>query len=421
MNRNEITLNVKYSVVSGLYWMICAVSGIFLVPILRMKGMDNAQIGMLLSIRSLATVIVSPLIASFCDRHPRIQLKYILMLLAALNIINTLVFQFGTFTFLQLVFICVVLGGTSNTMPPLHSSIAMKFHQPGNTIVYSIGRGTGSVTYAIVALALGYMVGEDHLYVALSLQVILDAATIAALIFFPSYETGEKEGQESAVPAGTAKKHAGPYNAGEAAVKTHTSAYIMKQLPWFSMFLFASAFLFVGYSMCNSFLIDIITAKGGNNSHMGIANFILGISELPTAIIFQKLKRRFGVYKLLRLSAIFTLLKMVFLYFSPNVFWICASQMLQMLGNGMYWSLSVYYVNEVVPQGDIVKGQSLATIFSVNIGGILGTLFSGQLLNYFDVKGLILFGCICSFIGVIVMFGAMSRSECRIGVCESTA
>ena len=85
-----------------------------------------------------------------------------------------------------------------------------------------------------------------------------------------------------------------------------------------------------------------------------------------------------------------------------------------MLGNGMYWSLSVYYVNEVIPREDLVKGQSLATIFSTNIGGILGTLFSGQLLNYFDVEGLMMFGCICSLLGVVIMFMAMNKSEKKI-------
>lgn len=282
-------------------------------------------------------------------------------------------------------------------MPPLHSSIAMKFNRPGKTITYSIGRGCGSVTYAVAALALGFMVGDDHLYTALAMQIVLDVATILALFFFPNYEV------ESAPKKADDAK-------GKKSVGAHDSAYLLRHYPSFRMFLFASAFAFVGYSMCNSFLIDIILAKGGNNSHMGIANFILGISELPTAIVFQRLKKKYGVYKLLRLSAVFSMLKMVFLYFSPNVFWICASQMLQMLGNGMYWSLSVYYVNETILREDLVKGQSLATIFSVNIGGILGTLFSGQLLNYFDVTGLMMFGIVCSLIGVL-MFLAMRSSE----------
>lgn len=400
MTKKEVKLNVQYAVVSGLYWMICAVAGIFMVPILREKGMDNAAIGILISIRSLATVFISPVIASFSDKHPKVQIKIILMILAGINIVNTLVFQFGTFSFWELVVMFIILGGTSNTMPPLHSSIAMKFNKPGNTICYSIGRGCGSVTYAIAALALGFMVGETHLYLALVMQVILDILTILALIWFPDYET-EENTESQKIPGHTGEK------------SVHSSLWLMQHFPWFTKFLAASAFLFVGYSMCNSFLIDVIIARGGNNSHMGISNFILGISELPTALLFQRLKKRFGVYKLLRLSAVFSLLKMIFLYLSPNVFWICASQTLQMLGNGMYWSLSVYYVNEVIPKEDLVKGQSLATIFSVNIGGILGTMFSGQLLTYFDVEGLILFGCACSLVGVILMFMAMQSSEKR--------
>ncbi len=223
MTRTEVELNVKYSIISGIYWMICAVSGIFMVPILRMKGMDNAEIGLLMSIRSLATLGISPLIAGFSDRHPKLQLRYILMLLAGLNIVNTVFFQHFAQGFWQLLFVMIVLGGTSNTMPPLHSSIAMKFNRPGKTITYSIGRGCGSVTYAVAALALGFMVGDDHLYTALAMQIVLDVATILALFFFPNYEV------ESAPKKADDAK-------GKKSVGSHDSAYLLRHYLSFRMF-----------------------------------------------------------------------------------------------------------------------------------------------------------------------------------------
>ena len=156
--------------------------------------------------------------------------------------------------------------------------------------------------------------------------------------------------------------------------------------------------------MCNSFMIDIIISRGGDNADMGISCFILGAAELPTAILFPVLRKKFGTKRLLEISAVFALMKMVFLYLSRNVIAIFFSQTLQMLGNGMYWPTSVYYVNEAISGKDQVKGQSLANIASVNVGAVLGSVVSGKLLSYFDIDAVILFGCGCSFVGVIFMF-----------------
>lgn len=86
------------------------------------------------------------------------------MLLAGLNILNVLVFQYTRPNFWQMVLIFVVLGGTTNAMLPLHSSLAMKFQKPGHTIQFNLGRGAGSVAYAFAALALGQLIGETNLH-----------------------------------------------------------------------------------------------------------------------------------------------------------------------------------------------------------------------------------------------------------------
>ena len=77
MTTEEKRLNIHYSLILGAYWMIFAVSSIFIVPLLRLKGFDDSQIGILIAIRSISAITVSPLIATYSDRHPKRQLKYI--------------------------------------------------------------------------------------------------------------------------------------------------------------------------------------------------------------------------------------------------------------------------------------------------------------------------------------------------------
>lgn len=385
--KSDKKLNIHYSIILALYWMIFAVSSIYIVPLLRQKGFDNSQIGILISVRSIAAIVVSPIIAVFSDRHPQFQIKNILMILLTVNIINMCIFQYVKLNYVMTVVVFVILGATTNTMPPLHSCIAVKFNENGRHLVYSIGRGMGSISYALISLLLGKIIVDGNYSISLNIQVLLEGISLLCIMCFPAYEV-----QKSTVSRTTNQAHG--------------ISWILKKHPDFSVFLISSVLVFVGYSMCNSFMVDIITSKGGSDADMGISCFILGASELPTAILFPKLKVKFGAKRLLEVSAVFALLKMVCLYLSPNVLCIFFSQTIQMLGNGMYWPASVHYVRERIDGEDQAKGQSLTNMASVNIGAVLGSSVSGMLLCHFDINVVILFGCVCSFIGVVLMFAA---------------
>ena len=293
------------------------------------------------------------------------------------------------------ILIFIILGATTNTMPPLHSSMAMKFNENGKRLVYSIGRGTGSISYAVISLILGQFVSSDNYSASLYIQIGLDIFSLICIMLFPKYKVSDIKEVNNIKSKNK--------NVKETEI-VHSNIYLIRNYKNFTVFLIASVFVFVGYSMCNSFMIDIIMSRGGTNADMGISCFILGAAELPTAILFPKLKIRFGTKRLLEISAVFALVKMLFLYMTPNVLCVFFSQTIQMLGNGLYWPTSVFYVNEVISGKDQVKGQSLTNIASVNIGAVLGSVVSGKLLCYFNINSVILFGCICTFIGVIFMF-----------------
>jgi len=285
--------------------MIFAVSSIFIVPLLRVRGFDDSQIGVLIAIRSISAICISPVIASFLDRYPKFQIKVMLLILLGINIVNTIIFQYVSLNFWGTVIIFIVLGATTNTMPSLHSAMAMKFNDKYNQrkLVYSFGRGVGSVAYAVISLVLGMLVTESNYGLSLTIQIGLDVFSILVLLLFPSYVVGERQ---KAADAGKQKE-------------AHGNLYLLKHYPRFTLFLIASVFVFVGYSMLNSFMIDVIVDRGGDSSDLGVSCFILGIAELPTALIFPKLKKKFGTRTLLNVSAVFATLKMIALYLSPNV------------------------------------------------------------------------------------------------------
>lgn len=388
MTGREKKLNVEYSAVLSLYWMIFSVSSIFMVPLLRSRGFGDTAVGALIALRSLSAICVSPLIARFSDRFPAFQIKHILSILATLCIADSLFFYASHAGLLMTGLVFAVLGATTNTMTPLHNAMAIRFNRYGDRVVFSVARGIGSFSYAVASLALGKIVGENQPERSLPILAGLMVLSIVALQILPGYRI--------------------PLDNVRAKEKdAHSNVYLLRTYPRFTLFLASSVFIFVGYCMCNSFMIDIVTSRGGDNFDMGVSCFILGAVELPTALLFQRLKRRFGVRALLNFSSVFALVKMIGLYLSPTVGWLFFSQTFQMLGNGMYWFASMYYVEETIDPVDQAKGQALTIIASINIGNIVGTSISGFLLNYFDIYGVTLFGCICTAVGVVLMFPAM--------------
>ena len=86
-------LQIHYAVIQSIYWIIQAIFMVFIVPLLRDRGFDNGQIGILLAVRSFTCIFFQPMVASFADRHVKtIPLKYIISIIVGISIVTTYLF-----------------------------------------------------------------------------------------------------------------------------------------------------------------------------------------------------------------------------------------------------------------------------------------------------------------------------------------
>jgi len=196
-----------------------------------------------------------------------------------------------------------------------------------------------------------------------------------------------------------------------ASVKVRSIRKILKENKGFTLFLMASALLFVGNNMTTSFLVDVVDKLHGTNTDVGYAQFVLAAAEIPTAIFFMRMKKKIGTGNIMKICAWFIFIKTTGILLSPNIPVLIAVQAFQMLGGGLYWSGSVFYVNETISPEDRVKGQSLMTIASTGIGGGVGSVVSGTIMNYYGIDTLLMTGIVCAVIGVAVMTLAMKQPK----------
>ncbi|WP_347072296.1 MFS transporter [Intestinimonas butyriciproducens] len=354
-------LDYHYIAMQAGFWAMFAAVCAYQAALLTARGFTNGEAGMLIAVRCLAGIVCQPALGSFADRHPGIPLRRIVSLSLVLSLAASLVFLLFPMGMAGTIAVLVVMGGFEISSYPLMDAMAIQFISLGVPIRYSLGRGIGSFSYAVVCIFLGLQVtrfGVESTLITHALLVALEIALVATYPFCP----------------------AGPKVAHKAR-KPHSVFWLLRQNPAFTVMLLAILLGITGCLPMSNFLVNVVVSRGGTEGSLGAVLFLMAAFELPTAFLFQRLYRRLGGGRLLLVSILFCFGKALALFLAPDLFWVFLAQPLQMLGYGLFTPTSVYYVNESVPEEDRIKGQTVMMVASNGLGGVLGSLLAGRALD----------------------------------------
>ena len=150
-------LSVRYGTIQGCYWMgYAALMGYASVYLLE-KGFTNTQIGLLTAVGCIVSAVLQPALASYADRPESPSVRT--MLLGANLIQFVLVISLAATAESSSMVVRTLLYGASITMLmlmiPFVNSLGMETIRQGEELDYGIGRGMGSVAYAIASWLLG--------------------------------------------------------------------------------------------------------------------------------------------------------------------------------------------------------------------------------------------------------------------------
>ena len=336
-------LDYHYIAMQTGFWAMFAAVCAYQAALLTARGFTNGEAGMLIAVRCLAGIVCQPALGSFADRHPGIPLRRIVSLSLVLSLAASLVFLLFPMGMAGTIAVLVVMGGFEISSYPLMDAMAIQFISLGVPIRYSLGRGIGSFSYAVVCIFLGLQVtrfGVESTLITHALLVALEIALVATSVF-----------------------------------------WLLRQNPAFTVMLLAILLGITGCLPMSNFLVNVVVSRGGTEGSLGAVLFLMAAFELPTAFLFQRLYRRLGGGRLLLVSILFCFGKALALFLAPDLFWVFLAQPLQMLGYGLFTPTSVYYVNESVPEEDRIKGQTVMMVASNGLGGVLGSLLAGRALD----------------------------------------
>lgn len=359
------------------FWAMFAAIVAFQSPLLLFRGFTNTEIGLVVAVRCGAGIVCQPLLGGFADRHPHIPLKRIVSISLSVSLAVGLLFIAVPMGLWGTLAVFAVLGGLEISAYPLVDAMAIQYISVGVPIRYSLGRGIGSMSYAVACVLLGLQSGAAGVESTLITHAVLVVAVIALCASYPTFRA---QPPRSDAPVG----------------RPQPILTLLRRNPRFFLMLLAILLSLTACLPMSSFLVNILTDRGNSGSSLGLAYFLMASFELPTAFFFQRLLRRFGSGKLLLLSMLFVVFKALALAAATNTAGVLLSQPLQVLGYGLFTPASVFFVDESVPPADRVRGQTMMMVASNGLGGMLGGMVGGRLL---DLAGSTVMLLVCAALG----------------------
>ncbi len=373
----------KYTIMQILYWAMFSSVYAFANSFLSSRGFNSTLIGTIMALSSFFSVLLQPLTAKLIEVYKSITVKNSLIASMMLVLINALLISYSSNKIMVSLFFVLLITGLLNAQTYMYTFI-FQYINKGENINFGIARGMGSAAFAIFSYfygVIGSKIGFEFIPIW---ATILSLFVIFAIM---SFKDIKKETINS-----------------DLEIKTNLTEFFYKYKN-FCYVLIGMIFIFFTHNALNTFMRNILENLGRGSQEVGIGFMIAAVVELPAMFYIVKLNRKFGYSKLLKISAIAFLTKIVITYvtvLTGNITLFYIAQVTQFAGYAIYVPVSVYYTNHIMEEKDRIKGQAYMAVSST-IGSILGNLLGGKIIEVYSLNYMLLASLIATIIGIVIL------------------
>lgn len=396
-------VNFEYGIMQGTYWMyfgvMCSFASVFLLE----KNYSNSAIGFILALGSIVAVIVQPFIADFADRSKKVGLIEILEISAlSMALLTGGLFVFTEKTFaISLIYVLLIAWIT--LLQPLINALSFKLTQKGIYINFGIARSVGSLAFSILVAILGIVISKK------GTVIIPITGEIVLACFFICLVLTKKQ----------TRKYQSQYMNKARKTKEITLLEFAKRNKMFIILTVGIVGLYFGNAVLNNFMMQIVSSVGGNSSDLGRVLAMMAVLEMPTLIVFTRIKKSFSCAFLIKVASIGFIAKILLCYLANSVTMIYIAQFAQLISFGLLLPSMVHFIDEIMSKGEAVKGQSVF-IAMATLGAVFASLFGGRILDLMGAKMLLLAATVITVIGaviIILIIGRVKKNETNIVEC----
>ena len=401
IERQKKILNIEYGSIFGTYWMIYAVVSSFASVFMLAKGYSNSQIGITLAAANILAFVMQPLIADFTDRSKRLGIIGVTEIMTVMMMVFTIgmfVFKGGT---LALCVVFVLLIGFHTVLQPLFNSLAFKLEECGLPTNYGVARAGGSLAYSIFVAILGTLVAKLGIAVLpVSCEIICALMILCLVLTKVTFDKNMKMGHPP-LPGVAVSDEA------EEEEEINLIMFIKRNKMFFLVNIGVIG-LFFSNAILNNYMAQIVTAVNGSTEDMGRILGIMAFLEIPTMVLFKRIKRKFSCQLLLKIASIGFTVKIGLVWLATSVGMLYFAQVFQIVSFALFLPGMVYFTSEIMSRGEAVKGQALFTTM-ITLTTIFSSLLGGWILDIAGAKALTLIATLATAAGAVLIIAVIDK------------
>ncbi len=381
-------IEINYAALQSSFWVSNLAYQGFTAVFLSFHGFTDTQIGVTSSLLSILSIAFQLTASSFTDNHSNIPIKKIMAAVMLMSMVcGALILSVPlSITLMALVF--SIGGAFQNTNAALINAQIMQYVNAGVHVNYGWPRGIGSIAYALSAYIIGRQLEINSPSILMPAYCVLILLSVALVMLMPDVDD-------------VAKKAASVYVQEKYSSRT-SYKQMLNNNPVLLLFLIASVLLYMGMTPAFLFLINVVENVGGGGRELGISMLIQSGVEMPAMFLAPALLEKVKPRYLLVLCFFAYFVKMLIISFAGNMPVIYFAMAISVLCYGLYGVSSTFFANNIVSKGEKVRAQGLVILAS-NVGGILGNVLAGLLLDNAGIKYLLYVSCAIEFFAAIVM------------------
>ena len=386
---------LRYTLLNMAYFAAFCTIHAYAAVYLLANGFNNTEVGILLAVANIISAVLQPVIAAIIDRPGPLTNRRFILISVLIILSGSLILLAAPGRKAIIFVIYVVIYMIQFAYQPVMTALCFEYQNAGCAIYYGLARGLGSASFAFTSMFIGRVVENRGVTILLWGNLVTMILSVLILFTFRKPETGTDQADQPEAP-----DLPGPEKGGIGA--------FVRTYPAFVLFLVGTVCFFFAHNMINDFMIQIIRDLGGNETELGYANFLQAILELPVMALIGIVLKKVSSGKLLILSGVAFLIKILILVFASGMPHMYISQSFQLFAYAVFIPVSAYYVSKTMEEFDQVKGQAFITS-AITIGGVFSNLISGVILDNLGIKPMLITGSIVCAIGAVITVIAMTR------------
>lgn len=362
--------NICFFCISFFVWSTMSLYSGFMMAFLTSKGYSALEAGVINCIGCVVSICFEPLVGYITDTF--LSMKKYLVLTCLGAIATTCLLPLLADSFPLAVLSAFIYFLFSTPISHLMDTWVVTLRDERPYIDYGKTRFGGSLGYAIMAAAAGWLISLFSSYMVLYISAMMTLGLVIVFMIpipdIPCKNAGKRkeETHSDTLPFQKALK-----------VLLHNKTYLL--------FLFSALGFNIALRPFSMNAAYKVMELGGTDSDLGIALAVAAVAECPLLFVISHFTKRYKLSWLYLVCIGATVIRGLMFGLAPNFTVFLISQLLHAVSNGTYIVVCLEIVRAVVPEKVRATGITLMVGFSSGVGGIVGTVGSGAMIDLFGV------------------------------------